>query len=33
MADPAVLVEKEGPILLVTLNRPEKRNAIDSEAM
>jgi enoyl-CoA hydratase len=33
MADPAVLVEKQGPLLLVTLNRPEKRNAIDSEAM
>jgi enoyl-CoA hydratase len=33
MADPAVLVEKEGPLLLVTLNRPEKRNAVNSEAM
>jgi enoyl-CoA hydratase len=31
--EPAVLVEKDGPILTVTLNRPEKRNAVDSEAM
>jgi enoyl-CoA hydratase len=33
MADPVVIVEKEGPILVVTLNRPEKRNAINSEVM
>ncbi len=33
MADPAVLVEKNGPVLTVTLNRPEKRNAINCEAM
>ena len=33
MAEPAVLVEKEGSVLLVTLNRPEKRNAINCEAM
>ena len=33
MAEPAVVVEKEGPVLLVTLNRPEKRNAINCEAM
>jgi enoyl-CoA hydratase len=33
MADPAVLVEKEGPVLLVTLNRPEKRNAVNCEVM
>jgi enoyl-CoA hydratase len=33
MADPVVIVEKEGPILIVTLNRPEKRNAINSEVM
>jgi enoyl-CoA hydratase len=33
MPEPAVLVEVEGPILLVTLNRPEKRNAVDCEAM
>jgi enoyl-CoA hydratase len=33
LAEPAVLVEKEGPILIVTLNRPEKRNAINSESM
>ena len=33
MAEPAVIVEKDGPILLVTLNRPEKRNAVNSEVM
>lgn len=30
---PAVLVEKEDHVLTVTLNRPEKRNAINCEAM
>ena len=30
---PAVLVEREGPILVVTLNRPEKRNAVNCEAL
>jgi enoyl-CoA hydratase len=33
MADPAVLVEKEGHVLVVTLNRPEKKNAVNSEVM
>ncbi len=33
MADPAVIVEKDGHILTVTLNRPEKRNAVNSEVM
>jgi enoyl-CoA hydratase len=33
MGDPAVIVEKEGHVLTVTLNRPEKRNAVDSEVM
>jgi len=33
VAEPAVLVEKEGPVLTVTLNRPEKRNAINCESM
>jgi enoyl-CoA hydratase len=33
MAEPPVLVERDGPVLVVTLNRPEKRNAINSEAM
>ena len=33
MADPAVIVEKDGPILIVTLNRPEKKNAVNSEVM
>jgi enoyl-CoA hydratase len=33
MSLPAVLVEAEGPVLVVTLNRPEKKNAVDSEVM
>jgi enoyl-CoA hydratase len=30
---PAVLVEKDGHLLTVTLNRPEKKNAVNSEVM
>ena len=33
MSEPAVRVEKEGPILTVTLNRPDKRNAVNCEVM
>jgi enoyl-CoA hydratase len=33
MADPVVIVEKDGHILTVTLNRPEKRNAVNCEVM
>ena len=33
MTEPAVIVEKDGHVLTVTLNRPEKRNAINCEAM
>lgn len=33
MTEPAVIVEQDGPVLLVTLNRPEKRNAVNSEVM
>ncbi|MBB83332.1 MAG: enoyl-CoA hydratase [Deltaproteobacteria bacterium] len=33
MSEPAVLVEKEGHVLTVTLNRPEKRNCFNSEVM
>ncbi|HUO47417.1 MAG TPA: crotonase/enoyl-CoA hydratase family protein [Acidimicrobiales bacterium] len=33
MTTPPVLVERDGPVLVVTLNRPEKRNAINSEVM
>jgi enoyl-CoA hydratase len=33
MADPAVIVETEGPTLVVTLNRPEKKNAVNCEVM
>ncbi|MBW2313053.1 MAG: crotonase/enoyl-CoA hydratase family protein [Deltaproteobacteria bacterium] len=33
MSEPAVLVEQDGPVLTVTLNRPEKRNAVNCEAL
>jgi len=33
MSEPAVLVEADGPVLTVTLNRPEKRNAVNCEAL
>lgn len=33
MSDPAVLVERDGPILTITLNRPEKRNAFNAEVL
>ena len=33
MPEPAVIVEKDGPILIVTLNRPEKKNAVNCEVM
>lgn len=33
MSEPAVIVEQDGPVLIVTLNRPEKRNAVNSEVM
>jgi enoyl-CoA hydratase len=33
MSEPAVLVEKDGPVVVVTLNRPEKRNAVNCEVM
>ena len=33
MSQPVVIVEAEGPVLVVTLNRPEKKNAVDSEVM
>ena len=32
-AAPAVIVEKKGHILTVTLNRPEKKNCVNSEVM
>jgi enoyl-CoA hydratase len=31
--EPLVLVEAEGPVLVVTLNRPEKRNATNAEML
>src|SRR5690349_2946702 len=33
MSEPPVLVEQDGHVLTVTLNRPEKRNAINCESM
>jgi enoyl-CoA hydratase len=33
MPDPAVIVEREGHVLVVTLNRPEKKNAVNCEVM
>ncbi|MFI5952286.1 crotonase/enoyl-CoA hydratase family protein [Cryptosporangium sp. NPDC051539] len=33
MTEPLVLVEAEGPVLTVTLNRPEKRNATNAEIL
>ena len=33
MSDPHLLVEREGPIIVVTMNRPETRNAMDLEMM
>lgn len=33
MAEPLVLVEADGPILTVTINRPEKKNAANAEVL
>jgi enoyl-CoA hydratase len=33
MAEPPVVVEQDGNVLTVTLNRPDKRNAINCESM
>ena len=33
MSEPAVIVESQDHILTVTLNRPEKRNAVNAEVM
>jgi enoyl-CoA hydratase len=33
MPSPAVIVEREGAVLIVTLNRPEKKNAVNCEVM
>jgi enoyl-CoA hydratase len=33
MPPPAVIVEREGAVLVVTLNRPEKKNAVNCEVM
>ena len=33
MAEPAVIVEQDAHVLIVTLNRPEKRNAVNCEVM
>jgi enoyl-CoA hydratase len=33
MSDPAVLVERDGHVVTVTLNRPHKKNAFDAEVL
>ncbi len=33
MSQPVVIVEQQGAVLVVTLNRPEKKNAVNSEVM
>jgi len=33
MSEPLVLVEAEGPVLIVTINRPEKKNAANAEVL
>ena len=33
MSEPAVLVERDGHVVTVTLNRPHKKNAFDAEVL
>jgi enoyl-CoA hydratase len=33
MSEPAVLVERDGHVVTITLNRPDKRNAFDAEVL
>ena len=33
MTEPLVLVEADGPVLIVTINRPEKKNAANAEVL
>ena len=33
MSEPLVLAEAEGPVLVVTINRPEKQNAANAEVL
>ena len=33
MSEPLVIVDADGPVLTVTINRPEKRNATNAEVL
>ena len=33
MSQPALLAEKDGHVLTVTINRPEKKNAVNAEVL
>jgi enoyl-CoA hydratase len=33
MSEPALLAEQDGPLLIVTINRPKKKNAVNAEVL